>query len=190
MANNKKNNISIVAKAVLFAVIVAIIALVILLLTNNNETRISEDVSDGDLTSLDCTSNALEEPFFASEKSQRYKHDIKVLFINHRFKESSYTYEGTFNSHDIAENQMAVMHAKYNKYMSASEVYQEVLNPVFMTDKSKVRVSLYMEPKNIYKATANLFYMSDDVFSSLDKASEETFRKMYEEAGFTCKVHE
>lgn len=190
MANNKENNISLVAKTIVFAVIVAIVVLVIFLLTNNSETRISENVNEGDLTSLNCISTSLKEPFFVSGKAQRYEHEIKVMFINNRFKESSYTYEGTFNSHETAENQMAEMHTKYNKFMEASGVYQEILNPVFMTDKSKVRVSLYMEPKDIYKATAGLFYMSDDVFSNLDKASEETFKKMYEDVGFTCQIHE
>lgn len=112
------------------------------------------------------------------------------MFTDKKVKEMSYRYDGTFNSDDAAESAKAAMHADYNKYMSANGVYQETLNPVFSSHKSKLVISLYAETKKINQTIAKLFFINDDEYKKTGDFTLEDFKKFYELRGFSCKNHD
>ena len=189
MSENKKSRIDIV-KTVVLMLIVGAVCLTIWLLTNQRETRISTTTETGNYGSLICTSSSPSEPFFVSKNVQRFTHEVTAMFTNEHLKDVSYKYEGTYSSTGTAETAMAELHADYNKYMANGGVYQEKLNPVFTTDKTKVRVSLYAEPEKLNSVVAKLFFLSDDDLSKLSKYSQNDLKKVYEKKGFSCKIHD
>lgn len=189
MSEKKASRIDIF-KTVVLMVIVAVVVLVIWFLTSGSETRISTEYSYGDLGSLQCTSENPSDAFFVSKNVQKFTHEIKVMFTENYIKEISYRYEGTYNSESVAETAAAEMHADYNIYMGNNGINQEGLNPVFMTDKTKARVSLYAESSKLNGTVARLFFISGDEFGKLSDYSRDDLKKMYVSKGFSCQIHD
>lgn len=190
MSENKKSRIDTVSIAVLASIVGAVTLIIIWLLTNHHETRVSTTTDMGNYGSLACTSQNPDEPFFVSKNVQRFIHELTVMFTNEHVNDFSYRYEGTYNSEGAAETAMAEMHASYNKYMASGGVYQEKLNPVFMTDKTKVRISLYAEPEKLNNVVARLFFLSDEDLSKLGDYSQSDLKELYEKKGFSCTIHD
>ncbi len=189
MSEKEKNNSAIV-RILAIIVLVGLIIMVAWILSNGKETRETTEVGQGDYNALTCTSSTVENAFFASSDAQRFSHEVKVLFYGESLKELSYRYDGTFSSNSVAENVEAWMHADYNMYMGKNGVYQESLNPVFSVNKSKLIVSLYAEAKKFNLAVAKLFFVDEENFAKLDSYKANDYKKMYEEKGFSCEIHD
>jgi len=170
--------------------IIGLILIIIWLLTFEKESISTTEPENTNYASLECTSSSPTNPFFSSSTVQRFTHEIKVLISNNKIKEMSYRYDGTFNSSDAAESARAWMHTDYNKYMQANNVYQEILNPVFSVQKSKVTVSLYAESKKINLTVARLFFIDENDFESIDDYTAEDLKKLYESKGFSCQNYD
>ena len=115
---------------------------------------------------------------------------MTLTFRNKSFDKISYRYDGVYRAEDIAETEMARMHAKYNKYTGESGVYFGSLNPVFSAVKTKVEISLYGERKTMNKSVMNLFFLEKDVYDELETLDEQDFKKKYEAKGFACILRE
>lgn len=190
MSDNNKPKIDTVTIAVLASIVGAIALIVIWLLTNQHETRVSTTTDMGNYSSLICTSSSPNEPFFVSKNVQRFTHELTIMFTNEYLNDMSYKYEGVYNSEGTAETAMSEMHVDYNKYMATGGVYQEKLNPIFMTDKTKVRISLYAEPEKLNNVVARLFFLSDEDLSKLGEYSQDDLKELYEKKGFSCTIHD
>lgn len=190
MSENKGSRVNTMMIAALVLVVGAVILAIMWLLTNRHETKISNTINTDNYSSLICESNSPEEPFFVSKSVQRFTHELKVMFNNGHLNDISYRYEGTYNSNDVAETAMAEMHADYNKYMSGGGVYQEKLNPVFATDKTKTRISLYAEPDKLNNVVARLFFLGEDDLNKLGSYSQSDLKELYEKKGFSCTIHD
>lgn len=170
--------------------IIGIILMIIWILSFKKESVSTTEPQNNNYASLECTSSSPTNPFFTSTTVQRFTHEIKVLFSDQKIKEISYRYDGTYNSNEAAESAKAHLHAEYNKYMARNGVYEETLNPVFSTNKSKLMVSLYAETKKINPTVARLFFISADDYQTIDNYTAEDFKKLYESKGFSCKNYD
>jgi len=187
MTEKKTNRIDL-TKTFLLMLIILAAGTVIWLLTNRTETHITETIKDEEKNSLACKTSHPDDPFFVAERAQNYTHEVKLLFGDEQIREASYKYESTFSSHELAENALANMHVQYNKYLSESDVNPESYNPVFSTDKTKFRISIYAEMNKFNSAVARLFFINQDEFSKIGSMSIEQLKELYEGKGFSCTI--
>lgn len=190
MSNKKERDKYLIIGVIVFAVIAMLVLVLIWLFTNNHETLISEDANYGTITSLECHSDHIEKSFFDPESAQRYTHLITATFKGDRLDNISYNYDGTYRSEGVADSELARMHADYNKYMGSVDVYSESLNPVFNAIKSKLKISLYGEPKTLNEAVMVLFFLEKEDYGKFKDLSGKDFKKRYESKGFDCTFHE
>lgn len=182
--NNKKN----IVRAVVFAVIVGIVALVIFLLTYRAETHIYESYQDVDVSSLVCKSSDNESAFFNSETANSVVHKIKIIYSNEVVDKLSYEFEGIYNSEESAEQDNAVLHARYNIYLSQYDMDSESLTPIFQTVDNKMRIKLYLDSYGKMNSVyGKLFFIGDGSMDTIAKKSVDETRKIYENKGFLCE---
>ena len=190
MSEKENKNRLIVIKTIALIILIVAIGIVIWLLTARHETHISTTTGSSDYRSLECSAAHPDDPFFAPETAQKISHDVSILFTDDNLKEISYRFEGVYNTEEKAEFNKVKMHADYDKYMVSGGLNQEILNPVFSIDKTKVRISLYAEAKKVNSVVARLFFMTGDDFEKISEFKPEDYRKMYESKGFTCKLND
>lgn len=190
MSDKKRNNNYWIIWVIVLAVIAMLILFFIWILTNSHETLISDDLNYGSIASLQCYSNNAEKAFFDSKSAQRYTHTITATFKNDKLDDVSYSFEGTYRSNEVAETDLATMHAKYNEYMGGVDVYSESLNPVFNAMNTKMKIALYAEPKNLSEAVMTLFFLEKDDYGQLKNMKGIDFEKKYESRGFKCTFRE
>ncbi len=187
--NDNKNRTAIIGFFVV--VLVSLFVLIVFwFFTNGKTTHISEQTEYGSISSLVCKNDHSDGAFFSSESVQRYTHTVTVMFMGGSLSDMSYNYEGIYRTASFAEADMARMHAKYNKYMGEVDVYSESLNPIFSTDETKVKISLYAELKKLSRVTLPLFFLSKDDHDGLDKLDADSLKKKFENSGFSCTFRE
>ena len=186
MNEKRRNSHYLIIGVISLSIIIILILIVVWFFMNGHETLISEDVNYGSITSLVCKTDHADENFFNPEGAQRYTHLITAAFKGDRLSNISYNFDGTYRSEGAAETDMARMHANYNKYMGSIGVYSESLNPIFNANKTKVRISLYAEPKTLSQAVMTLFFLEKDDYGKLKDLGGEDFEKMYRFKGFEC----
>ena len=134
---------------ILLAIILLIIAGFLLFFLNGSETRISEERGSEKMTALSCKTGNSEEAFFNSETANTVENVVKITFKDDKLDKVFYSYEGTYRSYDVAEQENANFHAKYNKYLSPYGINPEILTPTFLTSETKFRINLYAESSKI-----------------------------------------
>ncbi len=186
---SKKNKYLIAGIIVIVGIAIAI-GIVIFLLTNKNETRKTEEVSLGVITSISCVTQEDEGAFFENDQSIDHTHKVVALFKNDRLDDISYEYIGSFESDKRAEVEVAEMHANYNNYLGDKGSDPEKLTPVFNNNGTKVRILLYADSGKLNVITAPIFFMDADEFYTISRKGSKDIENMYESKGFKCEKHD
>ena len=88
----------------------------------------------------------------------------------------------------MADQENAVFHAKYNKYLGAEGIEHEIFTPTFSTVETKMRINLYAKDRNmINRITAVLFFIDSDGYEDFLEYSSEQVANYYEKQGFLCE---
>lgn len=170
------------------AILMVFAVVLFFLLFNKRETRISGGTDSEVVTALNCVAGGVESAFFTPSTANTVEHQIKVTFSNDRVDKLFYAFEGVYRTYEIAEQENAVFHAKYNIHMSGNNLEQESLTPTFSTVKTKMRINLYAQDRGmINKATGVLFFVSEDDVDDYLDYSRDQVAEYYEKQGFLCE---
>ncbi len=171
--------------------ILLVIVIILFILFNGRETRTSEGGENESVTALYCTAGNLEEAFFTSTTANTIKNEIKVTFKNNKMDRLFYTYKGTYRSTEVARDDEAVLHAKYNIYMGENHLIQESLSPSYSVANSKFNLTLYIDDySKINPATAVFFFIGEDKIAEFQDYTIDKMKTFYEDQGFQCQISE
>ena len=93
----------------------------------------------------------------------------------------SYEFEGIYNSEESAEQDNAVLHARYNIYLSQYDMDSESLTPIFQTVDNKMRIKLYLDSYGKMNSVyGKLFFIGDGSMDTIAKKSVDETRKINE----------
>lgn len=186
MKEEKDRSIGIIATALIF--FAAIIVLVVVFLNSGSEIYVSESSEGKIVTAISCNAESIEGEFFSSSTANIINNHIKVTFSSDKPDKLFYSFEGVYESDDVAEHENAVFHAKYNKYLGSNGFDHEGFAPTFSTVDNKMRINLYAKNFSlINRVTSVLFFISDDVVDDFANYSREQVAKYYESVGFLCE---
>ena len=188
MADTKKKkkyfwSATICGIAILFAS-----ALIIIILTSSKETNVSIKKDQSTLDILDCVSSSPEDPFFTHSTEIDAEHRVKTKYQNETFDGFNFTYTGTYQSTEAAEEALSWMHADYNKYIAGVDIYQEDLYPTFSAMDSKAIINLSLPKKYLNSGTAKFVFIDNEEFINLGNMTIQDLQKLYESKGFSCKT--
>ena len=190
MNERKEKSNYLIIGVIVAAIVIILILVIIWFFTNNRETIISEDADYGSISSLECETTKSEDAFFKPYDATRVKHRIVSTFKGDNIDDMSYDFEGTYNSEEKATNAEAWLHADYNLHFRDTGVSPETYSSNFVITKSKVKILVYAEHKQINKVIAPLFYLTGDDYDKIWDYSGKELKKVYEEKGFTCTFRE
>lgn len=174
--------------ALTVVVVGALLVLALIILFGSSETRISTKSPEGTISVLDCKSYSPSDPFFDRETEIRAEHRVKAKYSNEVFDGFDYTYTGTYNSADAAEEAISWLHADYNKYMSETGVNQEDLSPTFSAIKSDAVINIYLPTQYLNSGTAKLIFIGSNEFAGLKNKTIDEMKKLYEGKDFSCTI--
>lgn len=178
-----------IATGFLLISLVAIIIVLVVIFTGG--TSKDSYTSGGDntvtVTSLVCTSNVPQDPFFKPQGAHNPQHELKIIFENDGVDKINYSYAGKFSSEELAKEEISKMHASYNKYMGGIDVYQEDLYPTFSTIGSDGYANLYLDKSTLTADTAIFAFLSGNEYSNLKNYSVDALSSIYAEKGFSCQ---
>lgn len=178
-------------KYIVVALVLFVIVIFILLLLNGSETRTSDNGENKSVTALYCIAGNLEGAFFSSTTANTIKNEIKVTFKNNKMDKLFYNYKGTYRSAEVADDDEAVLHAKYNVYMGENHLLQESLSPSYSVVDSKFGLTLYVDDySKINSATAVLFFIDKDKIAEFQDYSIDQMKTFYEKQSFQCQIGE
>ena len=173
---------------IIIAVVFIVLAIIILFLLNGSEKRTSTKKENDSITALDCKAGRMENAFFISSTANNTSHEVKVTFRNDKIDKLYYLFEGVYRTYDIADQDNANFHAKYNIHMSGNGLEQESLAPTFLTAKTKLRINLYAKNREMMnKATAVLFFIKEDDLEKFLDYSRDEATEYYKKQGFSCE---
>lgn len=183
-----KNN-----KSVLFTVIalfLIIIAVFLWILLNGKETRTSNSGDNESISVLYCSTNGIEDAFFTSETANTIKNEMKITFKGDKLDKIFYAYNGAYRSTEVAQEDEARLHAKYNIYMGENDISQEDLSPSYAVTSSKLHLTLYVEDYNkINLVTSVFFFIDEDEINKYKNYSIDEMKSFYEEKNFKCQIN-
>ena len=182
MSRNKKQNNYLIIGSIFLAIIIILILVVVWLFSNNKETITSSDLS--------CESSSSEGRFFKPYDAIRVKHRIVMTFVNDVLNSASYTFHGTYNSDDKAENAEAWLHGDYNEHFKGTDLNPENYAPNFVSVNSKVDISLYVDRNKMNSVIMQVFNLNTEELAKFNDLHMDDFKTIYEKKGFTCTLHE
>ena len=171
---------------VLICILVAV-AVILCLLFTGRETRTSDNGNVYSTDILDCESTEPEGAFFVAENAVDNKHEIKVTYQNEKPSKISYTLTGNYSTERAADQTIASLHAKYNKYMAQYDLDPEILGPVFSNVEEAFKINLITDVDKINSATGMLFFLDSTETIKLKSYTNGDLEKIYETKGFSCK---
>ena len=171
---------------VIICILVAVAAILCLLFTGK-ETRTSDSRNVYSTDMLSCKSTEPEGAFFVAENAVDNKHEIKVTYENEKPAKISYTLTGNQDTEKAAEQAIASLHAKYNKYMAQYSLDPEALEPIFSDVKEAFKISLIADVDKINTATGALFFLDSTETLKLKNHANGDLEKIYETKGFSCE---
>lgn len=173
---------------IILLIFAAIIVLIFFILFNGRETYTSDDRGSDAYLALDCKTGAIDEAFFTSSTVNTISNHLKVTFNKDGVDKIFYSFEGVYRSEGDAEQDNAVLHARYNKHMSEYGIYPEVLTPTFSTVNTKLTINLYAKNRDVItRGIGTLFFIDDDNLESFLKYSRDQVADYYKDKGFSCK---
>lgn len=175
--------------SIILILLVILIVLFLLFIFSGRETHISKDNKDKEAyLALDCEASGLDGQFFASQTVNSITNRIKVTFNKDMVDKLFYSFEGVYKLEEIAEQDEAVLHARYNIYMSKYNINPEIFTPTFSTVNTKMRINLYVKDRElINEGTGVLFFIDKEDVGEFLEYSREQVSDYYEKKGFSCK---
>ena len=171
-------------------VIIAIIAFfLVLVLSNGTEMHYATERAPEDMVVLVCDGTASSKnSFFEDNVEMSYSDKIKVLFNNEKLNSINYTFSGSYNSEESADEASSKMHAKYNIHMGETGIDQEALYPTFTVDGANLLVNFSITNENLNSKTAELVFIDNDQFKKIKNSSIDEVKNVYKQNGFDCKT--
>ncbi len=154
--------------------------------TETRETSNKENYSIGVLV---CESGSPKDAFFSSSVAVSSKHTIKTTFKDEMPDKISYSYEGKFETDDLAESTSSLYHGNYNIDMGKNSLDPESLTPAFVAADKTVRINLYADVKDLKAALAKFFFLDSSEIEDFTTSSYKDIQKIYENVGFKCKYN-
>ncbi len=186
--SEKKNNKSLIIKAICLGVLIIIICVVVWFLTHKNETHYTVSRDEVDTSALKCTSTNGEDALLFYKTSQRNEYVLRFSFRDDKLSQLSYEYNSVYNSDEAASSASADLFQEYVVFMKEHGVERDSLNPNFAPVKSKLKITLYWDLTKGLKPVSPIFFMTEEEYDKLDKSGNSDIKKMYEAKGFSCTV--
>ena len=186
MNDEKKRTIKTIMIPFVFLALFVLILIVIFF--NGHETYTSTDPEDNIVTAIKCVTGGVDGSFFSPSTANTIENQVKISFSNDKPDQFFYFFEGVYRDKSVAEQENAVFHAKYNKYLGAKSIDHESFTPTFSTVETKMRINLYAKDRDmINRITAVLFFIDSDGYEGFLGYSSEQVTNYYEKQGFSCE---
>ena len=174
--------------AIPIILIIIFIIIILYFLLSGRETHTTDGGDNSVTTALNCTAGSIDGSFFTSSTANSVENQVKITFKEDKPDKWFYSYDGTYRDYGIAEQDNAVLHAKYNKYLGGNDINHEIFTPTFSTVKTKLRINLYAkESSMINRITAVLFFINGDNYEEILDYSRDQIADYYQKQGFSCE---
>ena len=175
----------------ILSIVIAVIIIVVILIMSGGETRTSETEVSTKQEILQCSTSTPTESFFKPNKNTSgTNYIVKYIYEDDKVQSASFNYVTTFDTEEIAENELANMKFKFYEYIANTNMDEGDLDPIFNRYANDISISLYFDKKHLTPRISDLLFLDKTAASKLQKYSLKDLEKIYRDKKFSCKNNE
>ena len=184
--SNRTNKwLSIFSTLLVVVAIIVVIALVVNQAMIGSEQHISRSTPETVISWVECDATNPTGGFFTTpDTALDNDHDLKIIYHGDNAERISYEYESGYPSYVDATEAEAKLHADFNEFTGN---LAESFNPSFARDGDELKIKLISDFSELSRDTAELFFISNEEFDSMQDYNVKKLVEIYQSKGFHCE---